>query len=239
MDWINFLTTILMWWPWLSLWTDVWFLQFCIVYLTYLLIVSTNLYYILLYVFLQIIYFGIFLAIIQMEFFTGFLWVVEFTVVFISVLVLFYLNSTGITTKKRQINYLFYYFGFFLLVFFNYEFPSELENYLPIELNIFDLWDDYYEALYNTNMNDFMGLLLSYYYINSFEFLLIGFLLLIGSVGCVNLFKLNRTSKVAHYDVFFKIFNFFNDFVDYIFMRKQNLTKQNNSSASTRMFKKK
>ena len=88
-------------------------------------------------------------------------------------------------------------------------------------------------------MNDFMGFLVSYYYLNSFEFTLVGILLLIGSVACVNLFKINKLNRVASFDGFFKIFNFFKDFSDYIFLRKQNLTKQNNATTATRIFKKK
>jgi hypothetical protein len=125
------------------------------------------------------------------------------------------------------------------LFLLNYNNHGEFENYLPVELNIIDFYDDYYESLFNTNMNDFMGFLISYYYLNSFEFVLIGILLLVGSVACVNLFKINKLNRVSSFDGFFKIFNFFKDFSDYIFLRKQNLTKQNNASTATRIFKKK
>ena len=141
--------------------------------------------------------------------------------------------------KKNKIKYTYYYCGIILLFLINYNTHGEFENYLPLELNIIDVYDDYYESLYNTNMNDFMGFLVSYYYLNSFEFTLVGILLLIGSVACVNLFKINKLNRVASFDGFFKIFNFFKDFSDYIFLRKQNLTKQNNATTATRIFKKK
>lgn len=239
MDWARELLLNFFWWPWISFFSDLWFLQFCIVYVFYLIVVSSNVYYILLYLFFEIFLFGVFLAVIQMELFTGFLWVAEFTVIFISTILLFYLNSSGYFEKKIKLNYNYYYAGIFLLIFLNYENHSEFESYLPVELNIIDLWDDYYEALYNTNMNDFMGFFVSYYYLNSFEFVLVGVLLLIGSVACVNLFKVNKLNRVAAFDGFFKIFNFFKDFCDYIFLRKQNLNKQNNATSSTRIFKKK
>jgi hypothetical protein len=93
--------------------------------------------------------------------------------------------------------------------------------------------------MHNTAMNDFGGLLVGYYSINSLEFILVGVLLLIGSVACVNLFRNTRLSNVVQYNTFFKLFNFFTDFIDYIFMRKQNLTKQTKMKGSTKIFKKK
>ena len=88
-------------------------------------------------------------------------------------------------------------------------------------------------------MNDFMGLLIGYYSINSFELVLIGNILLIGSVACVNLFRSNQLKNIPKYATLLKIFNFFVDFVDYVFMRKQTLNKQTARSVSTKIFKKK
>ena len=88
-------------------------------------------------------------------------------------------------------------------------------------------------------MNDLFGLYLSYYYINSFEFLIVGFLLLIASVVAVNLNKFNRNIKANNYYELITLFDFFDDLVKFIFMRKQNLVDQAISSTSTRIFKKK
>jgi hypothetical protein len=239
MDWTLLAQAILSWWPWLSFWGDLWFLQLGILYILLLMLLSTNIYYILIYLFFQIFYFGVFLGIIQMDLFTGFLWVLELTIIFISVLLLFYVNYTGTTLRKNKKNYYYYYSGFFFLLLFNYEYPGEFEGYIPVELVIGDLWEDYYEANNNTNMNDFMGLLVGYYTINSFEFILIGIILLIGSVACVNLFKATQLNKAVQYDAFFKLFTLLVDFIDYIFMRKQNLTKQTASVSSSKVFRKK
>lgn len=239
MDWAYEILLNFFWWPWVSFFSDLWLIQFSIVYVFYLILICSNIYYILLYVFFEIFLFGIFISIIQMELFTGFLWVAEFTLMFICVIFLFYLNASGFFEKKNKIKNFYYYLILFLFFFINYENNGEFENFLPVELNIIDLWDDYYESLFNTNTNDFMGFLLSYYYFNSFEFILIGFLLLIGSVACVNLFKINKLNRIVAFDSFFKVFNFFKDFSEYVFMRKQNLVRQNNASSSTRIFKKK
>ena len=88
-------------------------------------------------------------------------------------------------------------------------------------------------------MNDLFGVFLSYYYINSFEFLLLGLILLLASLLAVNLNKFNRVVKSNNYYELLTLFDFFNDFTKFIFMRKQNLVDQSISNASTRIFKKK
>lgn len=88
-------------------------------------------------------------------------------------------------------------------------------------------------------MNDFLLLFLSYYSINSIEFILLGVLLLIGSIICVNLNKIQKSSKLNKLDYFFTIFNKYKDFYNYSFLRKQNLTNQANSLVSLRIYKKK
>jgi len=106
--------------------------------LLFLILNSKNIYYILLYVFLEIFAFGIYLALLQLELFTGFLWVIECTVVFIFLIVLFYTNFKGyindFDTKIFFINKYVYCVVFFLLnIIYFYDF----ENYIREELNIF------------------------------------------------------------------------------------------------------
>jgi hypothetical protein len=88
-------------------------------------------------------------------------------------------------------------------------------------------------------MNDFSVLLISYYTVNSLEFLIIGCILLIGSIICVNLHKMNKNKRVESYGNFLTFFNFFKDSVNYIFTRKQNLHNQNIATPSSKIFKKK
>jgi len=245
MDWLNlnfFYQLILNWWPWLTFWNESFFLQFLIIYTMYLIYSTNNLYFVLFYLFIEFFYFGLFLALYNLELFTAFLWLTECVVVFISILFLFYLNVFGNVSKLNLTVYSFKYFGlylgFFLLTTF-YVFPSEVEFFLPIELNIINLWDDYYEALWNDKMNDLFGLYIGYYVLNSFEFILIGILLLVGSIVCVNVNKFNKNLKSNNYYDLLTIFDFFDDFVKYLFMRKQNLVDQTIHPSSTRIFKKK
>lgn len=187
-------------------------------------------------------YFGVFLSIYNLELFTAFLWLTECVIVFVSVLFLFYLNVYGNSNKLNVNIYSFKYYGLFFSFFvasFIYINPSELEFYLPVEFNNVFLWDDYYEALNNSKMNDLFGIYISYYIINSFEFITIGLLLLIASVVSVNLNKFNRNIKANNYYELITLFDFFEDFVKFVFMRKQTLVDQSIQPAATRMFKKK
>jgi len=88
-------------------------------------------------------------------------------------------------------------------------------------------------------MNDLFGIYLSYYYLNSFEYIILGLLLLFASMVCVNLNKVNKSFKFNNYYDLLFLFDFFNDFLNFLFLRKQNLTDQYISSVSTRYFKKK
>nr|YP_010411984.1 NADH dehydrogenase subunit 6 [Tetrahymena rostrata]QBI37952.1 Ymf62 [Tetrahymena rostrata]URP31144.1 NADH dehydrogenase subunit 6 [Tetrahymena rostrata] len=216
-------------------------LQFFIIYILYLLVVNNNLYYVLLYVFLEIVFFGLFICLYQLELFTGFLWVAEFTIIFISVVLLFYLNVGGLHLKYNNINNLFYYLPSIVLflLFYCLDFLSELELYLPIEFNYMDFYDDYYESFNNTNMNDFIPLTLSYYSVNGIEFILIGLLLLLGSVACVNLYKSNKNFSIIKQSNLLNMFNFFKDFINFSFLRKQDLNYQTNFKPSLRSIKKK
>lgn len=238
----NLMFLINYWWPWLTFFSEVWLLQFLMVYVLYLIFSTLNVYFVLLYIFIEIFFFGLFISILQMEFFTGFLWVVECTVIFIALLLLFYLNVEGTQLRFNLRNYRLY-FAFVLFFIFcltnNFLFISNYEFYIPMLFNSIDLWDDFYEAVFNSNMNDFRALTVGYYSINSVEFIIIGLILLVGSVVCVNLNKLQKSIKLFKYSLYFNIFDYFKDLLNYTFMRKQNLTTQTMNPSSVRIFKKK
>jgi hypothetical protein len=150
------------------------------------------------------------------------------------------LNTKGNFNKLNLAIYKYNYFYILLTLLFLFNsYYSEVENFLYLNINVVEVWDNFYEAIYNSNNNDFTGLLLSYYHFNSFEFLLLGCLLLIGSLLCVNLFKANYNVRLQKYDTLFNFFSFFKDLINFVFMRKQNLFNQQKATASTRIFKKK
>ena len=198
-----------------------------------------NIYYILLYTFINFFLVGVYLSIFQIELFTAFLWLVECSVLFVFLLLLFYFNVKG--QYSYSYNSLHNYLTIIILFFFyiNINIYSELSNNNIIDLSFYSLIDNFYETVFNPITNDLFGFSISYYMINGVEFIFIGFLLLIGSVICVNLYQMNKNIRVQNYNNFLTIFNFFSDFSNFLFFRKQNLTKQGNSKASLKIFKKK
>jgi len=160
---------------------------------------------------------GLALSIIQAEFFTGFLWTTEFTVILIAMVLFFYLNVEGNILKVdlKSTNFYYVYFVFALLFFFSMFFFSNSLSYIQKNLDwlFFSyVFDDWYEAFNNSVMNDFMALTLAYYSLNSIEFLLVGYLLLMGSVLCVALNKIQKNSKISGNSDFLNFFNFFSSF---------------------------
>lgn len=162
----------------------------------------------------------------------------------IALVLFFYLNVEGNLLKLnlKSNNYMYIYIIFFLLfVFSSIYFSNNTIFYQEgIDWLFFSfIFDDWYESFNNNIMNDFICLTLSYYSVNSFEFILVGYLLLLGSVVCVSLNKIQKNVKINNSSNFFNFFNFFSNFLNYSFIRKQTLNDQSNYQPSLRLFKKK
>lgn len=190
---------------------------------------------------LVVVFFGFFLATHQLDLFTAFLWLAEFVVIFIIILFIFFLNVYSNVSQKNKFFYFTKYFGvliFFVLLTQYYSVFADCELFGFIISNNY-LYDNFYTNLTVSILNDFFSFFKSYYHYNSFEFIMIGFILLIGSLICVNLNFFSRNNKIINYYDFFIVFDFFKDFSKFIFMRKQNLNEQLNAQPATRIFKKK
>jgi hypothetical protein len=96
------------------------------------------------------------------------------------------------------------------------------------------IFENYEESLNNQILNDFISIFLNYYNFNLISFLIICILLLIGSIICVTLNKINYFFK--NLELKKKKFFSFNSF---LFFRKQNLINQSNSNHAIRIVKKK
>jgi hypothetical protein len=99
-------------------------------------------------------------------------------------------------------------------------------------------YDDFYTAVNSQINNDFYGMYVSYYCINILEYLIVGLILLFGSVFCITLYKVCSIISYNKYTPLFKVFNFFGDFINFFFLRKQNLTKQGISKEVVKIYKK-
>ena len=201
------------------------FIQLSLVILIYSIMFLNNPFYLLLYFFLIVFFAGLSISFYQLEFFTGFLYVLEVTVVFITLILLFYLNFKG--SNVYAINE---YVGLWPLLFIvTFSVPTiytEEEGLLPTALVIGDLWDNFYEALHSHTMNDFAGLYISYYIVHSLEFIIIGFMLFIGSVACIMLYVLINSSKRTSLNYTISFLNLYSKLYDMLFLRKQTLTTQ-------------
>jgi hypothetical protein len=228
---LDFCYNVISWTPWISFLSECAAIQFCLLLSLFFFNQSKTLFYSVIYMLLLFIWLGIFLAYFNVELFTGFLWVVELTVIFILVLFLFYFNFSGeLRTSK------FFFFKFMLVVvllFFFDNFSLKLDF-----LNFNFFFENFYELRSSALMNDLHSLFLSYYYFNGFLLFLFGFLVFLVSIVCVNLL---RASKVVTLDAVLSalsVYNFFADLLNFEFLRKQNLFHQNLRKSNSRLVRK-
>ena len=149
------------------------------------------------------------------------------------------MNIKGVYTYTISQAYIYYFILFLLSFFIAINYYTESDTDALLDMSSYGLIDNYYEALFNNVSNDLFGFSIIYYNVNGVEFIFIGFLLLVGSVICVNLYQMNKNVRTQSYQNYLSVFNFFTDFTSFFFLRKQNLTKQGNTKASLKVFKKK
>jgi hypothetical protein len=99
--------------------------------------------------------------------------------------------------------------------------------------------DDFYEALNDLFINDLTGIFISLYITNSLLLIIIGLLLLIASIICVVLVSFFTKLRNLNFTTFLNIFEIIKTCYSFIFLRKQNLSKQGRNVSSTRIFNKK
>ena len=217
-------------------------IQITTIYFCMCFIKSENIFYTLFYFVGLVFASGLFLSVHNLEIFTAFLWMTEVIVILVSLFLIFNLNPSGhikkTTTTKELHRDTAMIFNATLVSFFST--PHILgEVTSSVLFNEIYFWDDFYESLSNKNNNDLYGFFLSFYYINSFEFLIVGLSLLLASLAYVNLNKFLYSGKTSNYYQSLSIFDFFKNLKKSFFLRKQNLVDQGNSVSSTRKFKKK
>ena len=216
-------------------------LQFIFIYLLYNLYVSTVMYYTVFYLLLQTVISGLMLMYYNMDLFSAFLFLAEFVIVFIAILLVFYLNVYGNTSRSVMVFNLKKRFFLLIPALVNTinAIYSESESFSMFFLNSSSQYDNYYIYLFIRNFNDFYGLFTNFFQTNSIPTIVIAILLLLGSFIAVNIHIQTKSFKVLKYSDFFLLFDMFVDFSKFIFMRRQNLVDQMNVSSSTRFFKKK
>lgn len=180
--------------------------------------------------FIIFLWLGVFLCFFNVELFTGFLWVVELTVVFIIILFLFFFNFSGELKNSR-----FFFFRFIAVIFFF--FFDDISSVLEL-LNFNFFFDDFYESSAYLGLNDICSLFLSYYSFNGFLLFVFGFLIFLTSIICVSVLRAARGSLVLAAAESLSTYSFFRDLLNFEFLRKQNLFYQNLRKPATRLVKK-
>ena len=200
-------------------------IQYSICFILYFMLFVYNPFSILYHFFLFTFLIGLVISLNQLEFFTGFLYVLEITVVFIMLIMFFFFNFKGsLTFKSNEYSYLWPIF--FFIVYTTPTLYVEEESLLPICFQVSFLWDNYYEALNQHLMNDFAGLFISYYIVNSLELIIIGFILFIGSIAAVSLYSTISLSKRVSLNLILNFLSTYTKFYETLFIRLQTLSYQ-------------
>lgn len=219
---------------------EYYFLQLFILYNIYMLYNTENPYYMLFILFIMVVLFGVYLSLVQIELFTGFLWITEFSIIFISIILLFYFNISHkiIKFKNKLYDNLLLNIILLVIIYNNLLNNINIDNNDNFYLNNIDYFDDYYEAKNNFILNDLYGLSIMYYIINNIILIIIGFLLLLCSIICVNLYFSNKNLTILKKNKILKNFNLHKDYINYTFLRKQNLNLQTKKNYFLKILKK-
>lgn len=213
------------WFPWTNFFSEVTLLQIITLINFFYFFNSKNIFYSCVYFFLNIITLGVFLAFFNMEFLTGFFWVIEFTVFFIFLVFFFYFSTNGLIFFSK--NFYFYFYIFFIFMFLFFSSVWSFSSFESLNLNFSFLWDDYFDAINFNIMNDLNSFFLNFFIFNSFFFFLFTILIFFTTVLCVNLYFNSKKNSVVALSSFLNTFDFFKNFNSFMFSRKQNITIQN------------
>jgi len=226
------------WEPFVNFFSDIVLIQFILTLVSTVFISTINVYKILFNLFIYILFIGIYLNLIQLDVIVGFLWVLEITIIFCSTIVLLFLNSDLSNKYTQNFNSYFKFLFFFILFIF---LCIHIEN---TDLNMYnnfissDIWEDFYLSVGVEYLNDLTSLFYSFYLLNSFAYIVIGVSLFISSLIIINLNKIQKSNKNFNDLRFFGIFDIFKNFIETLYLRKQDLTKQNIRNSNIKIFKK-
>jgi hypothetical protein len=167
-----------------------------------------------------------------------FLWLTECIVTFSLFLTAFFIFSVIYKQVAVSVQSVNHFLAFIFVIFLSWLqiTADESEQILRVSLFIENYWLNYYELINNFCDNDFFVLFLNFYRLNFVEFLILGFLLLLGSVITIFMFRLLLAFEQKNYPTFL---NFVRNNPYFIFLRKQNFFLQGLQGAVTKKFGKK
>lgn len=241
LDWTISLNykSIYLWFPWASFFTYTTIIGLLYL-LTLLSIYNTdNTYYVVLYLIFLIFLVASTLVSLDLDIFAGLLLLIESVVILMLFFLIIYLNPNISNTNKMAKWKLHVCLLFVLSIVSVYSYPTiGLYIFSPFSLSA-NFYDEFYEALHESTNNDLLGIFINLYITDSILMVIIGLLLLIGSIICVVLVSFFIKLRNSSFKNFLNIFNIMKTCYSFIFLRKQNLSKQARSTSSSRIFEKK
>lgn len=224
---------------------DTLILEILILTATLFYLVSTNVMMLLYTGGLYLILLGILSLVNDADIYIGFLWVIDLGVGL--VFFIFILHFTSFLFQKSQFNLTARHFVFSILFFaysllFFYFYASKADNscYGDLEKTWFFriTYLDYFTIFFSNEVTDLNTLRDSYFLLNSFEFFIVNFSLFFGLVAAIlmcfmiqRIFSFLNFSQAIEANVLTKSDTGF-------FIRNQNFTTQQNTSAAIRVWAK-
>lgn len=244
---VNFITylknlndkTTFFWFPWTSIFTYLTIFGLIYILILFSIYSTENVYYIVLYTIFLILIFSVNLITLDLDIFAGLLLLIESVVILMLFFLIIYL------TPNINVNHKLQKWQVWLITVIIISITSIIsyvnlsnENFFYFSLSSIFL-DDIYEALNDLNTNELVGIYITLYWTNSILLIIVGLLLLIASIICVVLVSFFTKNRNYNIDVFLDLYNIAKTCYSFIFLRKQNLSKQGRNITSTRIFKKK
>ncbi len=230
---------LFVWFPWSS------FLNYLTIFgVLYLLIFlsiynTENTYYLTLYTIFLVFMFAITLVLLDLDIFAGFLLLIESVVILMLFFLIIYISPNISNSKNlqrwRTVSLIVVILG--APSVFSYHTLGN-DFFHSFSVSVYFL-DEFYEAFSDFTGNDLTGLYTSLYLTNSILLVIIGFLLLIASVICVVLVSFFTGYRNFNMNIFLDLINVAKTCYSFIFLRKQNLSKQGRAAPSTRVVNKK
>jgi hypothetical protein len=225
---------------------DTFFLETIILISVISYISSTNLMMLLYTGGLYLIFIGLLSLLNDADIYIGFLWVIDLGVGL--VFFIFILHFTSFLFQKSQFNltarhFIFSYLFCIFTIYYFYYFsnPVDTSFYGDLEKSwFFKLsYIDYFTVFYSNEVTDLNTLRDTYFLLNSFEFFVVNFSLFFGLIASIlmcfmiqRIFAFLNYTQILNMDLLEKADTGF-------FIRQQNFTTQQNTSATVRSWKKK
>lgn len=230
---------LFLWFPWHSFFNYLTIFGIFYILTLFSIYNTDNTYYVVLYMIFLIFLFASNLIILDLDIFAGLLLLIESVVILMLFFLIIYLTPNINFNIKNQ-KWKLYMILFIIVVFLSlYSYLNLGELFFQQFSITSNFLDEFYETLNELFINDLTSIFISFYITDSLLLIVVGILLLIASIICVVLVSFFTKLRNINFKNFLTIFEIAKTCYTFIFLRKQNLTKQGKNMTSTRIFNKK